>query len=78
MDVFLHTITIRTPLSGSFFGGEKIKMKNQKSHHLLIGCSADSSHVSSSSSSSESQAHSVITTEARLISSQKDKWEEWG
>lgn len=51
-----------------------MEMGNQKSHHLLIGCSADSSNVGSS----ERQAHSVITTEARLISSQKDKWEEWG
>lgn len=50
-----------------------IKMENLKSY-LLIGCSADSSHVSIS----ERQTLSVITTETRLISSQKDKWGEWG
>lgn len=32
----------------------------------------------SASSGSSRQAHSVIATEARLISSQKDKWEECG
>lgn len=42
---------------------------------LLISCSADSSHVSSGGGR-ERQSHSVITTQARLISSQKDKWEE--
>lgn len=55
-----------------------IKIENQKSRHLLFGSFADSSHVSSSSSSSKRQAHSVITTETRLITSRKDKWEEWG
>lgn len=49
-------------------------MEKLKSYHLLIGCSADSSHVSSN----ERQALSVITTETRLISSQGDKWGEWG
>lgn len=74
-DVFYTFFRTELLLSAFSLGGGQ--EKNQKSHHfVLIGCSADSSHVSGSGS--ERQAHSVITAEARLISSQKDKWEEWG